>query len=139
LKIEILSQKFNPLLKRREVIFEVEHSQEGQTSSRLEIRKNLANILKTEFDLVFLEKVETKTGTMTAAGEANAYDTLEQAKLVEPEHIITRNTPPEKPEETEKPRTELLDEKKQTKEEEVKEEKVAPEAKETQKEEGKEG
>ncbi len=136
LKIKILSQKSNPLLKRKEIVFEVEHSQEGQTSSRLETRKSLANILKTKFDLVFVEKMETKTGTMTAMGEANAYDNLEQAKLVECEHIINRNMPPEKPEGTEKPRAnEEREEKKPTKEEEVEEEKGVPEPRETQKEE----
>lgn len=102
LKIRILDQKYNPLLKRKEVVFEVDHSQEGQTTPRIEIRKNLANILKTKFDLVIVEKFETKTGTMIAIGEANAYETTEQAKLVERKHIITRNTPPEKPSAPEK-------------------------------------
>ncbi len=109
LKIKILSQKYNPLLKRKEVVFEVDHSQEGHTSSRLELRKNLANTLKTKIDLVFVEKVETKTGTMTATGEANAYESPEQAKLIEHEHLITRNIPPKKPEEPEKPKTETAE------------------------------
>jgi ribosomal protein S24E len=47
--------------------------------------------------------METKTGTMIAVGEANAYDSIEQAKFVEPKHIIARNTPPEKKEKPEKP------------------------------------
>ncbi len=106
LKIKILSQKHNPLLKRKEVTFEVDHREEGQTPSRLELRKNLANMLKTKLDLIFVEKVETKTGTMTAVGEANAYETPEQAKLVESKHIITRNALPEKPAEVEKPKSE---------------------------------
>ncbi len=104
MKVKILSQKYNPLLRRKEVVFEVDHSQEGQTTPRLELRQNLAEILKTKSDLVFVEKVETKTGTMIALGEANAYESLEQAKLVEREHIITRNVPPEKIAEAEKPK-----------------------------------
>ncbi|MDH5495568.1 MAG: hypothetical protein OEY24_07720 [Candidatus Bathyarchaeota archaeon] len=130
MKIKILSQKYNPLLKRKEVVFEVDHSQEGQTSPRLELRKNLASILKARVDLIFLEKVETKTGTMTAIGEANTYESPEQAKLVEPEHIIARNAPPKKPAETEKPKTVEAEEKKPTKEEAPKE----VEAKEEEKE-----
>jgi len=39
------------------------------------------------------------TGTNTAVGVANAYETAEQAKLVEPGYIIKRNSPPEKPKE----------------------------------------
>lgn len=96
LKIKILSQKHNPLLKRQEVLFEVDHSQEGETSSRLELRKSLASMLKIELDRVFVERVETKTGTMIALGEANAYESPGQARLVEREHIITRNAPPAK-------------------------------------------
>lgn len=82
------------------MVFEVDHSQEGKTSSRLELRMNLADTIKTKPDLIFIEKVETKTGTMTAIGEANVYDFPEQARLVEREHIVSRNTPPKKPEET---------------------------------------
>ena len=139
LKIKITSKKYNPLLKRKEVVFEVDHSQEGQTSPRLELRKNLANMLKTKLDLVFVEKVETKTGTMTAVGEANAYESPEQAKLVEPEHIITRNAIPEKPAETEKPKTAMPEDKKPAKEEKPeeakpKEGKTAPKPKEVKKE-----
>jgi ribosomal protein S24E len=97
LKIKILSTKLNPLLKRKEVIFEVDHREEGQTTSRRVVRESLANQLKSKVDLVFIEKVITKTGTTTALGEANTYETLDQAKLVEQAHIITRNTLPEKP------------------------------------------
>jgi len=103
LQVKILSQKYNPLLKRKEVVFEVDHSQEGQTTSRLELRNSLAGLLKTKVDLVHVERVETKTGTMIAVGEANAYDTLEQAKTVEREHIIARDMPSEKKAEEEKP------------------------------------
>jgi len=116
LKIKILSQKYNPLLKRKEVVFEVDHNQEGQTLPRLELRKHLANMLKIKVELVFVEKEETKTGTMTAIGKANTYESPEQAKLVEPEHIIIRNIPPEKPTKPEKPKTAEPEEKKPTKE-----------------------
>ena len=39
---------------------------------------------------------------MIAAGEATAYDSIEQARLIEPEHIILRNSPQKKPEEEKK-------------------------------------
>jgi len=99
MEVKITSQEYNPLLKRKEVAFEVEHTETRGTPSRLEVRKRLATLLKTDLELVYVKKVETKTGTMIAIGEANAYDTVEQAKLVEPEHIVARNMPPEKPEE----------------------------------------
>ncbi len=96
MKIKIISQEQNPLLKRREITFEVEHKETRGTPSRLEVREELASKLKRDAELVYVKKMETRTGTMTAVGEATAYDSVEQAKLVEPEYIIVRNIPPEK-------------------------------------------
>ncbi len=92
MKIKVISKKINPLLKRKEILFELDHSEEGETPSRMELRKELSGILKTKLDMVFIEKVETKTGTTTAIGQANTYESTEQAKLVERDHIIARNT-----------------------------------------------
>jgi len=98
MKVNITSRETNRLLQRTEVTFEVEH-EEGGTPPRLEVRRELAAALKADPQLVYVRKVETKTGTTTAAGRANVYGSLEQAQLLEPEHIIARNAPPEKPEE----------------------------------------
>ncbi len=101
MEVKIISEKKNPLLKRKEVHFHVEHNQTGGTPPRLEVRKAVANALKMNADLVFVKKLETKTGTQTAVGIANVYDSIEQANLVEPEYVIKRNAPPEKPKEKE--------------------------------------
>jgi len=101
MEIKIISENENPLLRRREVQFKVEHGQVGCTPQRLEIRTAIANKLKKDTELVFIKKLETKTGTNTAIGIANIYDSMEQAKLIEPEYIIKRNVP-EKPREEEK-------------------------------------
>lgn len=95
---KIVSEKENPLLKRKEICFQIEHAQTG-TPSRLEVRKAVAKILRTDIDLVYVKKFETKTGAFTAVGTANVYDSVEQAKLVEPEYIIKRNVLMEKPKE----------------------------------------
>ena len=100
MEVKIISEKENPLLKRRELDFQVEHSQTGNTPPRLEIRKAVATVLKKDVGLVFVKKLETKTGTHTAFGVANVYDSVEQARLIEPEYIVQRNVPPEKPKET---------------------------------------
>jgi len=101
MKIKVTSQQQNPLLKRTEIAFEVEHAETGGTPPRLEVRKMLAEALKADIERVYIKKMETKTGDITAFGEANVYESTEQAKLVEPEHIITRNSPKE-----EKPKAE---------------------------------
>lgn len=103
MKINVSSQQYNPLLKRKEVIFEVRHEETKGTPSRLDVRKALAEDLKANVELVFIRKIQTKTGTMQASVEANIYDTMEQARLVESDHIIIRNVPSEKkPKEGEK-------------------------------------
>ncbi len=94
-----MSQKKNPLLKRNEIQFQVEHSQTGSTPPRTEVRKAIANILKKDENVVFVKKLQTKTGSVIAVGLANVYDSLEQARLIEPNYIIKRNIPPEKKEE----------------------------------------
>jgi len=99
MEVKVISQKENLLLKRKEIHFQVEHDQTGSTPPRLEIRKALAAALKANVDLVFVKKFETKAGMHTAVGVANLYDSPEQAKLIEPEYIIKRNIPPEKPKE----------------------------------------
>ncbi len=93
MEIKVLSETENPLLKRIEVVFQVEHDQTGSTPTRREIREALARKLKRDPALVFVKKVETKTGTHIAVGTANIYNSIEQAKFIEPEYIIKRNMP----------------------------------------------
>lgn len=99
MELKVMSEKKNPLLKRREVHFQVDHDKTGSTPLRLEVRKAVAAELKVDINLFFVKKFETKTGTHVAFGVANVYDSIEDAKFVEPEYIIKRNIPPENPKE----------------------------------------
>jgi small subunit ribosomal protein S24e len=99
MEIKIVSMKENPLLKRKEVDFRVEQGPKGKTPARLEVKKALAGELKMSEEVVFVKRMRTMTGTNTTVGVANAYETVEQAKFIEPEYIIKRNSPPEKPKE----------------------------------------
>jgi len=94
MKIEIISQQRNELLKRTEVSFRVDHK-DGGTSSRLEVRRRLADMLAADTDKVYVRKFKTRKGEMVALGEARVYDSPEAATFAEPEHIILRNTPKE--------------------------------------------
>lgn len=98
MEIKIISQKENQLLKRKEVQFHVEHKM-GSTPPRLDVKRAVATALKSNVDLVFIKKFETKTGTNTAVGTANLYESIEQARLIEPEYIMKRNMPPQEPKE----------------------------------------
>lgn len=98
LKIRILNNKRNELLKRNEVIFIVYHNG-APTPSRVEVRKGLASALKVDVDRVYIRKVESTTGAATSIGEAHLYDSTEDAKAIEAKHIILRSSPQVKGEE----------------------------------------
>jgi ribosomal protein S24E len=103
MKVNIISKEQNPLLKRKEITFSVDHAQIGGTPARLEVSKQLASLMKTKSELVYVKNMKTKTGQMVAVGEANVYDSIEQGKLIEPKHVIARNALPEKPKEPQAP------------------------------------
>ncbi|MEM2112474.1 MAG: 30S ribosomal protein S24e [Candidatus Bathyarchaeia archaeon] len=92
MKIEILNQTRNELLKRIELTFRVDHAGSG-TPSNVEIRKKLADMFNVDVERVYLRKNKTKTGSMTVTSEAHVYDSVEQARYVEPKYIIQRTTP----------------------------------------------
>jgi len=96
--IKITSVKENPLLKRREVRFSIEHGPKGKTPGRIEVRKALAAEVKIGAELVFVQEMETRTGTTTTLGLATLYESVEQAKRVESKYIIQRNNPKPKQE-----------------------------------------
>lgn len=92
MKVKIVSNKRNELLKRNEIIFSVSH-ENSPTPSRLEMRQELARILKTDIERVYVRGIKSTTGLLTAIGEAHVYDSPSQANLVEPKYIMQRNSP----------------------------------------------
>jgi len=99
MQIRVESTKDNPLLKRKEVGFTIIQGPKEKTPQRLEVRKALAMEMKIGDEVVFIKRMHTKTGTNITQGEANVYQQVKQAKIVEPEYIRKRNSPPEKPKE----------------------------------------
>lgn len=97
MQIKIESTKDNPLLKRTEVGFTIVQGPKEKTPQRLEVKKAVAVEMKVGDEVVFVKRMRTKTGTNTTQGVANVYQSVAQAKLVEPEYIRKRNSPPEKP------------------------------------------
>jgi ribosomal protein S24E len=99
MQVKIESIRDNPLLKRREVGFTIIQGPKEKTPERLEAKKALAVELKVGDDVVFVKRMNTKTGTNITQGVANVYQSVNQAKIVERKYILKRNSPPEKPEE----------------------------------------
>ncbi|HEX9260979.1 MAG TPA: 30S ribosomal protein S24e [Candidatus Bathyarchaeia archaeon] len=96
MEIKVVSSNNNQLLKRKEVEFRIEQGIQTKTPARLEVKRVLAAELKVGEERVFVQKMRTLTGTNTTIGSANIYENADQAKLVEPQHILKRNSPPEK-------------------------------------------
>lgn len=92
MEIELTSTSVNPIIGRREVVFEVHGA---STPRRIEVRLVLADILKVDLERVWLRRLETRTGTNLTLGLAHIYDEAAKAMEVEPKHIIRRNQPPQ--------------------------------------------
>jgi ribosomal protein S24E len=99
MQVKIDSTKDNPLLKRKEIGFTIVSGPKEKTPQRLETKKAVAIEMKLGDDVVFIKRMHTKTGTNITVGVANVYQSVNQAKIVEPEYIRKRNSPPEKPKE----------------------------------------
>lgn len=94
--IKVISEKQNPLLGRKEYLFEVAHP-EGPTPKREEVRKVLAEVLKVPKDRLILEWMRARFGVQRSRGSAHAYDSKDLVNKVVREHILIRNGLKEKP------------------------------------------
>ncbi len=98
MEIKILEKRENPLLHRIEVKFEISHPK-GKTPSRDEVRNLIAANMSADVSRVILDRVVTPFGSMVSEGTAKIYDSVEDAKKVEPEYVLIRNKLIEKKEE----------------------------------------
>lgn len=88
--IQVIEERNNPLLKRREVVFKVIH--EDATPSRKSIVERLAATMNSMVGLVIVDEIKTTFGKRESLGYAKIYETEERVKQVERPHIIARNT-----------------------------------------------
>ena len=95
--IKVISEKSNPLLNRREIVFKVIHDE--ATPSRKSVVERLAATLNSRLGLIFVDSLRTDFGRRETIGYAKIYETPERARQVERPHILERNTFT-KPEET---------------------------------------
>lgn len=92
MKVNIICNKRNELLNRNEIIFSVSH-EDSPTPSRVEVKREIARILKVDVERVYVRRMKSMTGRAASTGEAHIYDSQEHANMMEPEHIIRRNSP----------------------------------------------
>ncbi len=93
-KIEILQSEHNPLTKRKEIEFRINHPKSG-TPNRYELKQKLAALETADEGLVFVKKIQTIFGKRYVVGRANIYDDQENADKFEPTYLKIRNLPKE--------------------------------------------
>lgn len=102
MEVEIVEKTENPLLQRIDVRFKISHSG-APTPKRMEVKEKLAAMLQVQQNLIVIEKMASVHGKSETNGIARAYQSEEKMKALEPEHLLKRGIPKEKPKE-EKPK-----------------------------------
>jgi small subunit ribosomal protein S24e len=90
LYIQVIDEKNNPILNRREVVFKVIHDE--STPTRKSVVEKLAATQNSKVGLVYVDSLKTEFGKRETIGYAKIYETAERAKQIERAHIIERNT-----------------------------------------------
>ncbi len=88
--LKILEERANPLLKRIEYTFEVDHAG-ASTPPRADLRKELAKLVKVPASRLIIERMHARYGAARTRGEAMAYQSDEAVKATVREHILVRN------------------------------------------------
>lgn len=91
MEIKKVAESYNPVFKRREVSFFIDHTSQG-SPKLYEVRKSLAEKYGANEDSVYVIKLGTKTGTNRSYGAAEIYESAETAGKIVPKHIQRRNT-----------------------------------------------
>ena len=125
MEIEILSERENPLLERKEINFRIIY--EGATPNINEIRNKLIENLKSDKNLTVVDAVKPEFGRTAAHGYVKVYANS-PALEIEPEHRLKKNSL------VAVPKKEVKEEKEKVKEEKPKPEKEAKDKKEKPKE-----
>ncbi len=92
-KCQVISERVNPLLKRREIAFIIYHKNTG-TPSRYSIREYFSSNFNTSLEQIYVYSISTKFGCGVSEGIVHIYDTNDAAKIV-PIHIKMRNLKPD--------------------------------------------
>jgi len=113
MKVEITEKVENPLLKRTEIKFKVDHSG-SPTPKRLDVRAQLASQLGVPEERIVIDKLASMHGRQMASGIARVYASREVLEGLEPKYLLKRGLPKEAKEEAkleEKPKAEKPKEK----------------------------
>ena len=90
MEIQIIKDKTNPLLNRREISVAVKNK---TTATRIELKNKLAALLNSKPELIVVEHLDTIYGKQEMNGAASLYQTEERLKQLAHQHLIARDAP----------------------------------------------
>ena len=89
MKLKVLNESYNPLLRRKDLNIEVEHLSTG-TPNRSSIQKQLSSKLGVDEKKVYIIGIITLTGTNKSICKVECYDDVATGDLVVPVYIRER-------------------------------------------------
>ncbi|RLG71061.1 MAG: 30S ribosomal protein S24e, partial [Candidatus Iainarchaeum archaeon] len=84
MEVKIIKREKNPLLRREEILFEIEDVK--ATPSRQEVFNKLVALLNANAELLVIKNIKSKFGTNIVEGKAHLYSSKEVLEKLEPEH-----------------------------------------------------
>ncbi len=90
MEVQIIKDKKNPILKRREISFKVK---EKVTPPRIEVKAKLAALLNSKPELIVIERLDTTYGKQELIGTGCIYETEERLKQLAHQHLVARDAP----------------------------------------------
>ena len=101
MEIEFIEEKENKLFNRKEIKFYVDYDGEA-TPKVLDIKSKLVALLNTKKELIVVDNVQPHYGEPKALGYAKVYETVDDLKYIETQHVLAKNEEPaEEPEDEE--------------------------------------
>ena len=96
MEIEFIEEKENKLFNRKEIKFYVDYDGEA-TPKILDIKSKLVALLNTKKELLVVDNVQPHYGEPKALGYVKVYETVDDLKYIETNHVLAKNEEPEEP------------------------------------------
>lgn len=90
MEVKITNQKENPLLKRKEIAFEVDHK-DASTPSKKDVRNKLAALLAANEKLLIVDGYASSVGTSVSCGSARLYSDEKMLACAETKPTVRKN------------------------------------------------
>lgn len=94
MSLSISDDKQNPLVRRREIVFHVEHPG-SPTPTAFSLRERMAALLGSKPEATFIISLEGLAGLQRARGVCHIYSSPDDGRMLEPEHTLRLNMKPD--------------------------------------------